>query len=259
MDRLTTLEVTHVLNATEDVSNFFEGSSHLSYLRCPIKVRASPRMPMPPSVASWCRRRIAPRAFASHDRVPFDKRQDRSDAAAEMAAHFPAAVEFINSAREANGEHCSRALGASPGTSRHTSPPHGRPARPAAAGRALVHCRAGVSRSATVVIGYLMTTCKWDLKTALHHVDTKRFVQPNSGFINFLIGLERKLFGAASPPWPCAPLAATASVRTQLPHQAPALCPPGTTSCTAADFGYAAEGGDGSLPIGMPPPTPMRR
>jgi len=158
MDRLTTLEVTHVLNATEDVSNFFEGSSHLSYLRCPIK--------------------------------------DRSDAAAEMAAHFPAAVEFINSAREANG-------------------------------RALVHCRAGVSRSATVVIGYLMTTCKWDLKTALHHVDTKRFVQPNSGFINFLIGLERKLFG--------------------------------TTSCTAADFGYAAEGGDGSLPIGMPPPTPMRR
>ena len=94
-----------MLNATEDVSNFFEGSSHLSYLRCPIKVRASPRMPMPPSVASWCRRRIAPRAFASHDRVPFDKRQDRSDAAAEMAAHFPAAVEFINSAREANGEH----------------------------------------------------------------------------------------------------------------------------------------------------------
>lgn len=52
-----------------------------------------------------CRRRIAPCALASHDRVPSDTRQDRSDAAAEMAAHFPAAVEFINSAREANGEH----------------------------------------------------------------------------------------------------------------------------------------------------------
>ena len=27
MDRLTTLEVTHIVNATEDVANFFEGSS----------------------------------------------------------------------------------------------------------------------------------------------------------------------------------------------------------------------------------------
>ena len=37
----------------------------------------------------------------------------------------------------------------------------------------------------------------------------------------------------------------------------------GCTSCTAADFGYAADCGDGSLPLGMtpgaPPPTPMRR
>ena len=103
--------------------------------------------------------------------------------------------------------------------------------------------------------------CKWDLKTSLHHVDTKRFVQPNSGatpltmahtplttahtphhgththapstwhtpfpgFINFLIGLERRLFG--------------------------------TTSCSAADFGYAADSGD---LCGLPamPPTPMRR
>lgn len=163
MDRLTTLEVTHILNATEDVSNFFEGSSHLKYMRCPIK--------------------------------------DRSEAAADIALHFDACVDFINSARECNG-------------------------------RALVHCRAGVSRSATVVIGYLMTECKWDLKTALHHVDTKRFVQPNSGFINFLIGLERRLFGS--------------------------------TSCSAADFGYAADSGDLSdLPTTMAtmpqPPTPMRR
>ena len=66
--------------------------------------------------------------------------------------------------------------------------------------------------------------CKWDLKTSLHHVDTKRFVQPNSGFINFLIGLERSLFG--------------------------------TNSCTAVDFGYAADSGE---LCGAPPPTPMRR
>ena len=65
MDRLTTLEVTHILNATEDVSNFFEGSSHLKYMRCPIK--------------------------------------DRSEAASDIATHFDACVDFINSARESNG------------------------------------------------------------------------------------------------------------------------------------------------------------
>ena len=65
MDRLTTLEVTHILNATEDVSNFFEGTSHLKYMRCPIK--------------------------------------DRSEAASDIATHFDACVDFINSARESNG------------------------------------------------------------------------------------------------------------------------------------------------------------
>ena len=91
----------------------------------------------------------------------------RSDAAAEMARHFPACVAFLDSCRARNG-------------------------------RALVHCRAGVSRSATMVIGYLMQLKRWDLRTALRYVDTRRFVQPNSGFIDFLIGLERELFGTCS-------------------------------------------------------------
>jgi predicted protein tyrosine phosphatase len=138
MDRLTTLQITHIVNATEDVSNFFENCGHLQYLRCAIK--------------------------------------DRSEAASEIAQHFPKCVEFINGCR-------------------------------ASGGRTLVHCRAGVSRSATVVIGYLMVHCHWDLKTALRHVDERRFVQPNSGFIDWLIELEHNLFGS--------------------------------TSCTAADFGYA--------------------
>jgi len=139
-DRLEALQITHILNATEDVSNFFEGTSHFCYMRCPIK--------------------------------------DRSDAAGAIAGYFPQCVEFLNACR-------------------------------AGGGRVLVHCRAGVSRSATLVIGYLMQLNGWDLKTALHFVDTRRFVQPNSGFIEFLIGLERSLFG--------------------------------TCSVTAADFGYAPD------------------
>ena len=80
--------MTHILNVTEDVSNSFEGSSHLTYMRCPIK--------------------------------------DQPEAATDMAARFDECVDFINSARETNG-------------------------------RVLVHCRAGVSRSATVAVGYLMS------------------------------------------------------------------------------------------------------
>ena len=126
MDRLTTLEVTHILNATEDVSNFFEGSSHLKYMRCPIK--------------------------------------DRSEAASDIATHFDACVDFINDARASNGARRPSLPPPSPLPTPTPSPtqpqpqphpPH--PPTPRMAGRALVHCRAGVSRSATVVIGYLMT------------------------------------------------------------------------------------------------------
>ena len=179
IDRLRSLQITHVLNATEDIANFFEAMTpRLSYHRCPIR--------------------------------------DQSDAAAAMSAQFADCAAFLDGCR-------------------------------ARGGRALVHCRAGVSRSATIVIGYLMHAERLDLKTALHHVrrpplqclplrlarlvssitaivpvplrhrpatpsssppisgsclqvDSRRFVQPNSGFIDFLLSLERSLFGAAPPP-----------------------------------------------------------
>jgi protein-tyrosine phosphatase len=50
-----------------------------------------------------------------------------------------------------------------------------------------VHCYAGVSRSVTIVVAYLMNCCKWNLKTALAFVQTKRIVaKPNDGFIEQL-------------------------------------------------------------------------
>jgi hypothetical protein len=48
----------HILNATEDVANFFCDSPHLHYHRCPIK--------------------------------------DRSESAPDMEAHFPDCVRFID-------------------------------------------------------------------------------------------------------------------------------------------------------------------
>jgi len=50
-------------------------------------------------------------------------------------------------------------------------------------GTILVHCFAGVSRSATIVIAYLMQELGMPLSEALMHVKKQRyFINPNDGF-----------------------------------------------------------------------------
>ncbi|KAL1140645.1 hypothetical protein AAG570_000575, partial [Ranatra chinensis] len=53
--------------------------------------------------------------------------------------------------------------------------------------KVLVHCKMGVSRSASVVIAYAMKAYSWDLKKALNYVQNKRnCIKPNSNFISQL-------------------------------------------------------------------------
>lgn len=48
----------------------------------------------------------------------------------------------------------------------------------------IVHCAAGVSRSATVVIAYLIRKHQWVFDEAFSFVKSKRsLISPNSGFI----------------------------------------------------------------------------
>ncbi|XP_064390141.1 dual specificity protein phosphatase 13A-like [Halichondria panicea] len=62
--------------------------------------------------------------------------------------------------------------------------------------KVLVHCVAGVSRSATVVIAYLMQLRGWSLETAGTHVSQKRpKVYPNLGFMKQLELHQTKLSG----------------------------------------------------------------
>jgi len=59
-------------------------------------------------------------------------------------------------------------------------------------GGVLVHCAAGVSRSSTVTIGFLMHQHKWTYQYAMKHVQTERpCIWPNTGFVKQLELLEK--------------------------------------------------------------------
>ncbi|KAK3101195.1 hypothetical protein FSP39_001661 [Pinctada imbricata] len=58
----------------------------------------------------------------------------------------------------------------------------------------LVHCNAGISRSSTVVIAYLMRTYGVTLQVAYDHVKSKRSrIRPNAGFQSQLKAYEKEL------------------------------------------------------------------
>lgn len=59
----------------------------------------------------------------------------------------------------------------------------------------LVHCSCGISRSASIVISYLMIENKIRFKESYDIVKkSRKCIEPNSGFISQLIKLENKLF-----------------------------------------------------------------
>ncbi|KAI4820759.1 hypothetical protein KUCAC02_028728 [Chaenocephalus aceratus] len=62
-------------------------------------------------------------------------------------------------------------------------------------GKVLVHCHVGVSRSATLVLAYLMLKHNLSLVEAICAVKQKRGVIPNRGFLRQLIRLDGQLFG----------------------------------------------------------------
>ncbi|XP_058507560.1 dual specificity protein phosphatase family protein [Solea solea] len=60
-------------------------------------------------------------------------------------------------------------------------------------GRVLVHCIMGVSRSATLVLVYLMMRQHLSLRDALRQVVQKRAIYPNRNFLSHLLKLDEQL------------------------------------------------------------------
>uniref|UniRef100_A0A3P9H8S9 Dual specificity protein phosphatase n=1 Tax=Oryzias latipes TaxID=8090 RepID=A0A3P9H8S9_ORYLA len=60
-------------------------------------------------------------------------------------------------------------------------------------GRVLVHCIMGVSRSATLILAYLMLKERLTLRDALRQVVQKRAIYPNRNFLSLLLKLDEQL------------------------------------------------------------------
>lgn len=105
----------------------------------------------------------------------------------------PADADAADCAAGNGGVAPSLACGGGGADEQMASPPRRRP-------RVLVHCMCGVSRSATLVVAYLMRAESMTLQTAFAHVKARRsMIAPNPHFARSLMALELELASQANP------------------------------------------------------------
>ncbi|KAM8924513.1 dual specificity protein phosphatase 5 [Pelodytes ibericus] len=85
---------------------------------------------------------------------------------ADISSHFQEAIEFIDTVRRSGG-------------------------------RVLVHCEAGISRSPTICIAYLMKTKRFSLEEAFEYIKQRRnLISPNFSFMGQLLHYESEVFSS---------------------------------------------------------------
>ncbi|KAJ1140494.1 hypothetical protein NDU88_006845 [Pleurodeles waltl] len=87
---------------------------------------------------------------------------------ADISSHFEEAIDFIDTVRRAGG-------------------------------KVLVHCEAGISRSPTICMAYLMKTKAIRLEEAFDYIKQRRsMISPNFGFMGQLLHYESEILSAAA-------------------------------------------------------------
>ncbi|XP_064611978.1 dual specificity protein phosphatase 3-like [Liolophura sinensis] len=87
----------------------------------------------------------------------------------KMSKHFEEAAEFIDKALSSGG-------------------------------KVFVHCMMGVSRSATLIIAYLMMKKQMTVTDSIMQIRSKRAIFPNDGFLLQLCTLNEELYGLVTAP-----------------------------------------------------------
>ncbi|XP_029466214.1 dual specificity protein phosphatase 5 [Rhinatrema bivittatum] len=89
---------------------------------------------------------------------------------ADISSHFQEAIDFIDTVRHAGG-------------------------------RVLVHCEAGISRSPTICMAYLMKTKRLRLEEAFDYIKHRRsMISPNFGFMGQLLHYEAEILSSTGSP-----------------------------------------------------------
>ena len=78
-------------------------------------------------------------------------------------------------------------------------------------GKVLVHCMVGISRSATIVLSFLMLKRGLSLEEAGRSVRRHREIRPNDGFLRQLVELEQLLPAFRTPARSASPFLGHAS------------------------------------------------
>lgn len=118
----------------------------------------------------------------------------------DLLSFMDQTTEFIKEAIGCNkreqGQLGTASLSATAETTEDESPMSSGPAQE---NRVLVHCLAGMSRSATIVIAYLLATTPMTAEEATEFVRSKRrIVRPNYGFTKQLEQYEKRYFASTA-------------------------------------------------------------
>jgi protein-tyrosine phosphatase len=106
-----------------------------------------------------------PRDEAAHARFGYLHIKANDTTEERLAPYFPQACDFIETALKSGG-------------------------------KLLIHCAAGISRSSTILLAYLMRSRRWTLKTAFDFVRDKRnIIRPNPTFAAELLDWEELVLG----------------------------------------------------------------